>query len=257
MYSIDPRPSYSTAHLHVTSGPRLLHVLHVLHVLHGPLVSPRALAVLHVALHCACAVQASLLVGGARRAGGGQQRVITWTLCVSIQASHVSHRGLISDVTRNPSVFSRPILNSDKRLKASKLKVTLVCRVVQNFKNISPFEFECKTFKVRNDRKIKIARWSGCESVLRCRINSILAILTRFLLNRNSVYTIWIKDEEKLLFLGCVKDIVCCRSLPLHTEIYFPVNPVVISSRLTSYRQEGRNCSRGYPGLLFCSLCGG
>lgn len=78
MYSIDPWPSYSTAHLHVTSGPRLLQVLHVLDVLHGPRVWPRALAVLHVAgLHCACAVQASLLVGGARRAGGGQQRVIT------------------------------------------------------------------------------------------------------------------------------------------------------------------------------------
>ena len=64
--------SYSTAHLHVTSGPGLLHVL-VLQVVHGPRVGPRAL--LHVArLYCACAVKAPLLVAGA----GGQQRVIAW-----------------------------------------------------------------------------------------------------------------------------------------------------------------------------------
>ena len=46
----------------------------------------------------------------------------------------------------------------------------------------------CKTSVVRNDREIKIARWSGCESVLRCcRINSLHAILTRFLLNRYEI----------------------------------------------------------------------
>ena len=74
MYSIDPGPSYSTAHLHVTSGPRLLQVLEVVH---GPRVRPRPRALLHVAaLHCACAVQAPLLVSGARGAGG-QQEVIT------------------------------------------------------------------------------------------------------------------------------------------------------------------------------------
>ena len=67
--------SYSTAHLHVTSGSGLLHVL-VLQVVHGPRVRP----LLHVArLYCACAIKAPLLVAGSWRAGaGGQQRVIAW-----------------------------------------------------------------------------------------------------------------------------------------------------------------------------------
>ena len=68
VYSIDPGPiSYSTAHLHVTSGPRLLQVLEVVH-------GPRVHALLHVAaLRCAGAVQAPLLVAGARGAGAGGQ----------------------------------------------------------------------------------------------------------------------------------------------------------------------------------------
>ena len=73
-------PIYSTAHLHVTSGPGLLEVL-VLHGVHGPGVGPRplALAVLHVGrLHRAGPLQAPLLVSGARGAGvRGQQGVIT------------------------------------------------------------------------------------------------------------------------------------------------------------------------------------